>query len=99
MTPLVPRPIRLLVIADEAAIRAPITRVLKRDGYDVTGASNGLDALMLADPPGWFDLILVNLQMPGMRGDDLVRRLREREPALKALFLIGFSDRMYRDRI
>jgi CheY-like chemotaxis protein len=58
---------RLLVIDDDATLRAVVAETLRGDGYRVDEAANGAEALdrLRADPP---DLILLDLQMPGLDG-------------------------------
>ena len=47
---------------------------------------------------GKLDLLLTDLLMPSMNGDELARRLRSKEPDLKVLYLTGFSDRLFAER-
>jgi signal transduction histidine kinase/DNA-binding response OmpR family regulator len=66
----------VLVAEDNADMRAFITRVLERD-YRVLAAADGVQAFDLA-LRGQPDLVLTDVMMPGMSGEDLVRRIRER---------------------
>lgn len=86
---------RILVVDDEPSIRAFADRVLREAGYDVTVASSGPEALTLAEKQGCFDLFVIDVVMPEMLGQELARRLREREPDVKALYFTGFSDRLF----
>jgi len=45
-----------------------------------------------------FDILVTDLMMPKMMGDELARRLRHEEPAIKVLYLTGFSDRLFKDK-
>jgi two-component system cell cycle sensor histidine kinase/response regulator CckA len=58
-----------------------------------------VEALRLAEEHPGFDLLLTDLVMPHISGDELARRLREAEPDLKVLYLTGFCDRLFKDRI
>ena len=89
---------RILVIDDEASIRAFAGRALGAAGYDVAVASDGADALRLLDKHPPFNLFLVDLVMPGMRGDELGRQLRQLDPDVKVLYFTGYSDRLFEDR-
>ncbi len=67
---------RILVIEDEESYRDALTSGLEREGYEVATAPDGLEGLRLfhADPP---DLVLLDLLLPGMRGTDVCRQIRE----------------------
>jgi two-component system, cell cycle sensor histidine kinase and response regulator CckA len=84
----------LLLVEDEAAVRASARRLLERQGYTVIEARHGADALRIVesgDQP--IDLVLTDLVMPEMGGRELVDRLRARQPALKVLYMSGYSER------
>ncbi len=84
----------LLLVEDEAAVRASARRLLERYGYTVIEARHGLEALRLAEESGQrFDLVLTDVVMPEMGGRELVERLRARHPGLKVLFMSGYSER------
>ncbi|RKN77061.1 response regulator transcription factor [Paenibacillus ginsengarvi] len=72
-------PIRLLVVDDEEQMTAFIATYLRNEGYSVTIAPSGAEALSaLEEPPGpGFDLMLLDWMMPGMNGLDVCRRLRK----------------------
>jgi signal transduction histidine kinase/ActR/RegA family two-component response regulator len=82
----------ILLVEDEQAVRAVVSRLLKARGYVVKAASCGVEALELADtmdgPPA---LLISDVVMPDMRGPALVQRLRERWPGLQALLVSGYS--------
>ena len=70
---------RVLVVDDSAAMRAFIRRVFDLSGLDVEKlyeASDGQDALALLDVE-WVDVILTDINMPGMNGEEFIRRLSE----------------------
>ncbi len=69
------RPARVLVVDDEEGLRQILSRLLRRLGYDVIVASNGREALELAerDAP---DLVITDLSMPEMDGHQLLDRLK-----------------------
>ncbi|MFN7943501.1 MAG: PAS domain S-box protein [Thermoanaerobaculia bacterium] len=83
----------VLVVEDESAVRSLIARVLKSRGYRVTTAASPAEALGAIDrldsPP---DLVLSDVVMPGLSGPELARRLRQRNPDLKVLFVSGYSE-------
>ena len=66
----------LLVVDDNALNREALTRRLARRGYTVTMAADGQQALaQIAARP--FDLVLLDIMMPGISGLDVLRSLRE----------------------
>jgi len=82
----------ILVAEDEDGIRDTVTRTLVAAGYTVLCAANGAAALELAaQHPGTIDLLLSDIVMPGMLGDELVAHLHERRPAVKVLFMSGYA--------
>jgi two-component system cell cycle sensor histidine kinase/response regulator CckA len=92
-------PQRVLVVDDEESIRKFVDRVLKDRGYRTTLAADGHQAVALAETEGPFDILITDLMMPEMNGDELARRLRQAEPGLKVLYLTGYSDRLFRDKV
>jgi two-component system cell cycle sensor histidine kinase/response regulator CckA len=94
-----PERLRVLVVDDEASIRAFVERALRSGGYDVEVASDGPEALRLVEaqyPP--FDLFVVDVMMPQMRGDELARQLRQRDLGVKVLYFTGYSDNLFASR-
>jgi CheY-like chemotaxis protein len=91
-------PRRVLVVDDEAPIRTFTARVLRDAGYVTAVAANAPDALSIAEGEAPFDLFVLDVTMPGMRGDELARRLRQGSPDAKVLYLTGFSDRLFEER-
>lgn len=66
----------ILVVDDSASLRNMVTFSLKQAGYDVTEAADGQQALMKAKT-GKFDLVLTDVNMPGMDGITLCAELRK----------------------
>jgi DNA-binding response OmpR family regulator len=71
---------RVLVVEDEPAIRDAIVFMLRREGHDVVEAGRGDDALerVLEEP---FDLVVLDLMLPGLSGTEVCRQLRASEQA------------------
>jgi CheY-like chemotaxis protein len=93
------RALRVLVVDDEETIRRFVERVLADAKYEIVLASSGKDALAAAQAQGPFDLLLTDLMMPEMTGDELARQLRQAEPKLKVLYLTGFSDHLFKEKV
>jgi PAS domain S-box-containing protein len=82
----------ILVAEDEDGIRDTLTRTLSAAGYTVLAAPNGGAALELAaQHPETIHLLLSDVVMPGMLGDELATHLHERRPAVKVLFMSGYA--------
>ena len=88
----------ILVVDDEANIRLVAKRILEQAGYDVTEASNGLEAIELLGRGPVPDLLMADLDMPGLRGEDMAQRIRRTEPDLKVLYVTGRIDRLMDQR-
>ena len=82
----------ILIAEDEDGIRDTLTRSLSAAGYTVLAAPDGAAALALAEQhPETIHLLLSDVVMPGMLGDELAAHLRERRPAIKVLFMSGYA--------
>ncbi len=66
----------VLVVEDDAAINEVVVRRLQREGLSVTAAFSGTEARLLLDQRS-FDLVICDLMLPGMMGEDVVRSLRD----------------------
>ncbi len=69
---------RILVVDDEAAMREALYDWLKEDGYEVGMAESGKDAIAIAGEKNW-DVILLDLKMPGMDGLETLRELKGKD--------------------
>jgi len=91
--------VRVLVVDDEPSIRAFAERALTSAGYGVEVASDGPEALkIVAGQERPFDAFIIDVMMPNMRGDELGRQLRQRNPDVKVLYFTGYSDRLFDNR-
>ena len=59
-------------------------------------AGSGPEAIDLAAHQQRFDLLVTDLRMPDMEGDEVARRLRERDPTLKVLYLTGYAEDLFK---
>jgi CheY-like chemotaxis protein len=84
----------VLVVDDEPAIRQIARRILEDGGYQITEAEGGLEAIALLAEGHPLDLLLADLDMPGLGGDEMVRRIRATRPDLKVLYVTGHIDRL-----
>jgi two-component system cell cycle sensor histidine kinase/response regulator CckA len=93
-----PIPPQVLVVDDEAPVRQYVEAALTHFGYAVVAAESGRAAIEKARSCGPFDLLLTDLMMPDMRGDELAGRLQQSQPGLKVLYLTGFGDCLFESR-
>ena len=92
------RPVRVLIVDDDPGVLYFVGRVLERAGYVTVSATSGREALEAAARLGSVDLLVTDLRMPPMNGDELARQLRRTEPDLKVLYLTGCSDYFFTER-
>jgi len=82
---------RILLVEDEDVVRRLACIVLTRHGYTVVDASGPSEALEIAErQPDSVDLILADVMMPGMRGWEMVDRLRPLQPRARVLYMSGY---------
>ena len=83
----------ILVVEDEAGIRALVRKILRRQGYEVLEAANGEEALVLCrDYTGKIDLLITDVIMPEVGGRELVDRFHQLRGAAKVLYVSGYTD-------
>jgi two-component system cell cycle sensor histidine kinase/response regulator CckA len=82
----------LLVVDDEQAVRAIACRVLRGAGYQVLEAATPEEALLLSDGhAGIIHLVVTDIVMPQMNGHELAEKLSRRRPAMRLLFMSGYT--------
>jgi signal transduction histidine kinase/CheY-like chemotaxis protein/tetratricopeptide (TPR) repeat protein len=82
----------VLLVDDEPLVREATRRTLRSLGYQVIGARSADDALKIAaDKVDAIDLVITDVMMPGMNGLELARELGKIRPALKVLFISGYT--------
>lgn len=80
----------ILVIDDEKNVRFTVIHALQNDGYIVDSASSGIDGLQKASQAS-YDLLLVDLRMPGMTGVEMLRELRRQDSHLPAIIITAYG--------
>ncbi len=85
---------RVLLVEDEPSVRAMASTVLREEGYDVLEATNGSEALRMAEQhaSGEIHLLLTDLVMPLMGGQELAERFRVLYPETRVLFSSGYPE-------
>jgi CheY-like chemotaxis protein len=89
------QPIAILAVDDEPGVLALVRRCLDDERITLIEASSGKDALaQIAKDPA-VDLLITDLRMPEMEGDELARQVRLLDPDLKVLYLTSHADRLF----
>ncbi|MBZ5594136.1 MAG: response regulator [Acidobacteriia bacterium] len=82
----------ILLAEGDPVVRAMLEKLLKQGGYDLLVAQDGQDAIQKsADQKGRIDLLVSNVQMPGMTGVDLARAMRQSRPDLRVILTASFE--------
>jgi CheY-like chemotaxis protein len=81
----------ILLVDDNPAVRNSVGDELRDAGYKVSEAASGSEALSLLERSP-FDLLIVDYLLPNMKGDAIARTARERWPALRVIFLSGYTE-------
>jgi len=83
----------VLLVEDDVGVRALALIILRRFGYQVLVATDGLEALKIAQAhTGPIDLILTDIVMPNLGGPELVKRLKPQLPDMRVLYMSGYTD-------
>jgi len=85
-----PRPAKILIVDDEVNLLQSLSDVLRKKGYLVATAQNGLEALEKLKER-YFNIAIVDLKMPRMGGMELLEVMRERYPRTLAVMLTGYA--------
>jgi PAS domain S-box-containing protein len=88
----------ILVVEDEIPVQRLVSRILSKNGFKVLLASNGEEALGLVDNHGAeLTMILTDIVLPDIRGDEIAKRILVKFPELKILYMSGYVDRDFGD--
>ena len=81
---------RVLIIDDEAAIRESLGDLLKEEGYEIVNAQDGEEGLSILDSQT-FDLVLLDFQLPGRNGIEILRDILERDSETPVIMLTAYA--------
>jgi two-component system cell cycle sensor histidine kinase/response regulator CckA len=97
----VPRGTETILLAeDEQDVREVAREFLESGGYTVMEAKDGTEAInMVENHAGNIDLLITDMVMPGMTGQDLADRLRKQRPNLRLLYMSGYSEGVALDSV
>lgn len=82
----------ILVVDDEPGVRAVTAGFLRRAGYKVLEAASGMEALQKVDDSPEIALVVMDVMMPGMNGNEAARHIQVKKPHLPVLFVTGYTD-------
>jgi two-component system response regulator ResD len=89
---------RILVIDDEPNIRSILSGLIYDLGYDVEVAEDGEKGIKLFNEMGDFDLVISDIQMPNMNGNEVARYIRNSDKSVTPLIAItGFQDELQQE--
>jgi DNA-binding NtrC family response regulator len=82
---------KLLLVDDEERFRETLAKRLQETGYEVSGASSGMEALdrLAAEK---FDIVILDIQMPGLSGIETLSEIRGRHIGVEVIMLTGHGD-------
>lgn len=84
------KPTNILLVEDEPAVKGLFAQALRREGYTVHEARNGVEALEVEKTIEHVDVLITDVVMPYMKGPELARHLRAKQPDLKVIFVSGY---------
>ncbi|MEM5790105.1 MAG: response regulator [Syntrophobacteraceae bacterium] len=82
------RNIRVLIVDDEVAFTRNLSLLLSRRGCDVKTINDGLSATLAVEDEQ-FDVVLLDLRMPGIDGIETLKRIKRKQPHLEVIILTG----------
>ena len=82
----------ILLVEDDGGLRALLARMLRENRYRVLVAASAEEALRKVDQKEKLDLLITDVVLPGLNGRELADRLRKKLPAMKVLFISGYTD-------
>src|ERR1051325_11385036 len=82
---------KVLIVDDEEVLRDVLETVLRREGFDVSMAASGEEALAVLDEDDNIDLVILDIMLPGISGIDTLRALRIANPSLPVIVITAFS--------
>jgi DNA-binding NtrC family response regulator len=87
---------RILIVDDEKSMRVTLAAILRDEGYDVTTAATGEEAVALCAKES-FSVVLMDVRMPGINGVEAFRRIRRHQPGVRVILMSAYSVEALRD--
>jgi DNA-binding NtrC family response regulator len=82
--------VHILIVDDEESILDSCTQVLRKTGYKVQGAGNGIDGIQLFKNH-FFHVVLLDLRLPGVEGMEVLRIIKEDNPETPVIIITGYA--------
>ena len=82
---------RIMVVDDETAARVSLAEILRLEGYQVSTAASGEEALSLLNKSRPFDLMVLDLKMPGIDGLEVTEAVQKQSPGTVIILLTAFA--------
>ena len=79
----------ILVVDDDTEVRETLSSVLLDEGYLVEAVKSGKEAIR-ASETAYFDVALIDMELPDMKGIEILRRLKEKQPGMVKIIITGF---------
>jgi two-component system, cell cycle sensor histidine kinase and response regulator CckA len=90
----------ILVVDDEEVVRGLLMSLLRTEGFDVLQAGDALEAISIfEEKKASIDLVVLDMIMPGMKGEEVLKRLREISRAVKVVVSSGYMSEEQRDKL
>jgi hypothetical protein len=84
---------RLLIVDDDVPLRQALKRWFDAKGWETTVAEGGQQAIDFCNNAS-FDVVIMDLQMPGISGVEATRRIQDEHPELPIVILTGYSEQL-----
>jgi CheY-like chemotaxis protein len=88
--------VRVLIVEDDETFCAFLTEILQRQGNEVVCSTDGLDGYQKAQSCP-YDLIILDVRMPGLLGTEIAAALKQQTPSAKVILISAFADASLRD--
>jgi FixJ family two-component response regulator len=93
-----PSPRRVFVVEDDAAVREALLMLLGDAGYEVTGYADGM-AFLKESLPGKHDLVLLDIDLPGISGPEIASILRRRQHTTRIAVISGLRSTAFKEGV
>lgn len=87
----------ILIVDDDTGANIVAGDILKELGYKVTISQDGYEAIENFQSTNYYDLVILDLNMPGISGKDVFKKMRQLNPSIKVLICSGYSDTIIND--
>ena len=81
---------KVLVVDDEPGMRGLLTRVMEKEGYTAAACADGEEAIEALAREDW-DLVIADIDMPGMDGIELLKHIRKDKPNVPVLMITAYA--------